>query len=464
MANKTSAASGLRLDAAVGRNLAIDVVAAGAASFFVAPFITTVDRAIIENASGKRVLSTALQEISLDFLRNPLSFIRRKEFLLIYGLYTATYLSANAIDTVCEATEHDNKLPKFVGTTAVNMGLCIAKDREFARMFGVIAPAKFPLVSVALFAVRDSMTVGASFVAPPVIASFIESNGFANKSNSNSLAQMLCPAIESPVIATSGIVEAAPTAAISGDFTVAKKLAIDLIAASTASLFVSPIITTIDRAIMENASGKRVLAQGLREISLDFVRNPISFIKRKDFLLIYSLYIATYGTANVIDTVSEYAQTDGRAAKFVGTTAVNVTLCVAKDREFARMFGVIAPTKFPIVSLGLFAARDALSVGATFIAPPIISKYFEKAGMDKTAASSTALLMCPSLVRVLHSVRSIILDIYNHRESTFKNRAAFVSREYIRSATARISRTIPAFGLGGIGNKHLRENLTAKLL
>ncbi|ETV98847.1 hypothetical protein H310_08348 [Aphanomyces invadans] len=195
MANKTSAASGLRLDAAVGRNLAIDVVAAGAASFFVAPFITTVDRAIIENASGKRVLSTALQEISLDFLRNPLSFIRRKEFLLIYGLYTATYLSANAIDTVCEATEHDNKLPKFVGTTAVNMGLCIAKDREFARMFGVIAPAKFPLVSVALFAVRDSMTVGASFVAPPVIASFIESNGFANKSNSNSLAQMLCPAI-----------------------------------------------------------------------------------------------------------------------------------------------------------------------------------------------------------------------------------------------------------------------------
>ncbi|ETV98848.1 hypothetical protein H310_08349 [Aphanomyces invadans] len=273
------------------------------------------------------------------------------------------------------------------------------------------------------------------------------------------------PTKESPVIATSGIVEAAPTAAISGDFTVAKKLAIDLIAASTASLFVSPIITTIDRAIMENASGKRVLAQGLREISLDFVRNPISFIKRKDFLLIYSLYIATYGTANVIDTVSEYAQTDGRAAKFVGTTAVNVTLCVAKDREFARMFGVIAPTKFPIVSLGLFAARDALSVGATFIAPPIISKYFEKAGMDKTAASSTALLMCPSLVQFVSTPLHLLsLDIYNHRESTFKNRAAFVSREYIRSATARISRTIPAFGLGGIGNKHLRENLTAKLL
>ncbi|RLO06877.1 hypothetical protein DYB28_000759 [Aphanomyces astaci] len=198
MADNTSTAtstSGLTFDAAVGAKLAIDFAAAGAASFFVAPFITTVDRAIIENASGKRGLSTALKEISLDFVRNPLSFVRRKEFLLIYGLYTATYLSANAIDTVCDVVETDNRLPKFVGTTAVNMGLCIAKDREFARMFGVIAPAKFPLTSVALFAVRDSMTVGASFVAPPVIATYFESNGYANNATSNSLAQVLCPAM-----------------------------------------------------------------------------------------------------------------------------------------------------------------------------------------------------------------------------------------------------------------------------
>ncbi|ETV98849.1 hypothetical protein H310_08350 [Aphanomyces invadans] len=250
------------------------------------------------------------------------------------------------------------------------------------------------------------------------------------------------------------------------DLSVGKKIAIDVVAAAAASFLVSPTITAIDRAIIENASGKRVLMQGIKDISMEFVRNPVAFVRRKDFLLIYGLYVATYATANATDTVCELMDTDNKMPKLIGTTAVNVSLCVAKDREYARMFGLIAPTKFPITSLGLFAMRDALSVGATFVAPPLVSHLFEnQLGASPSASHSAALLLCPSLAQLVSTPLHLLsLDLYNHKVATPQARLAFISKEYIKSAAARISRTLPAFGVGGIGNKHMRERMRATWL
>jgi len=54
----------------------------------------------------------------------------RRETKLIYGLYFATYMTANVIDTVCEQIKKDSQLSKFIGTTLVNVSLCVTKDRE----------------------------------------------------------------------------------------------------------------------------------------------------------------------------------------------------------------------------------------------------------------------------------------------------------------------------------------------
>ncbi|KAJ9636033.1 hypothetical protein H2204_005530 [Knufia peltigerae] len=53
------------------------------------------------------------------------------------------------------------------------MSLCVYKDSQFVRMFGapsLAAAAAVPRLSYALFAVRDSMTIFASFNLPPIIA------------------------------------------------------------------------------------------------------------------------------------------------------------------------------------------------------------------------------------------------------------------------------------------------------
>lgn len=51
------------------------------------------------------------------------------------------------------------------------MSLCLWKDSQFARMFGPnVAARAIPLASYALFAMRDSLTIFASFNLPPVMA------------------------------------------------------------------------------------------------------------------------------------------------------------------------------------------------------------------------------------------------------------------------------------------------------
>lgn len=54
-----------------------------------------------------------------ELFSRPHHFVRRLDFLWIWGLYTATYVAANTIDTVCQATEVNPSIPKFLGTTAV---------------------------------------------------------------------------------------------------------------------------------------------------------------------------------------------------------------------------------------------------------------------------------------------------------------------------------------------------------
>ncbi|CAK4082899.1 unnamed protein product [Aphanomyces euteiches] len=248
------------------------------------------------------------------------------------------------------------------------------------------------------------------------------------------------------------------------DSTVGAKLCIDVLAAGGASFFVAPFITVVDRAIIENASGKRDLYTAMKAVSHDFLKRPLSFIRRKEFLLIYAVYTSTYLSANSVDTICEAIETDSNVPKFLSTTAVNMSMCIVKDREFARMFGVIAPAKFPLASVGLFALRDSLTVGASFVAPPRISGAVENAGFTKSTASGIAQVLCPALVQFVSTPLHLLsLDLYNRKNVSMSSRMSFLSREYVKSTAARIGRIAPAFGFGGIGNKFIRDELRATL-
>lgn len=131
-------------------------------------------------------------------LTEPHRFVRTPQFQLIFGVYFSTYITANITDTTCEAqgvAAGTASWYKFVATSVTNMTLCIFKDREFTRMFGTTASRRLPILSYVFFAIRDSMTVAASFNAPRYVAEWLQQRQILSSSKDATVAaQLACPA------------------------------------------------------------------------------------------------------------------------------------------------------------------------------------------------------------------------------------------------------------------------------
>jgi len=91
-------------------------------------------------------------------------------------VYGGTYLTANTLDTVTStvtsapSTLVTSGTTKFAASSGANIGLTLIKDRIFAQLFGPGGPARpVPAPSMALFALRDCMTIFASFNIPPLL-------------------------------------------------------------------------------------------------------------------------------------------------------------------------------------------------------------------------------------------------------------------------------------------------------
>jgi hypothetical protein len=61
----------------------------------------------------------------------------------------------------------------------------------------------------------------------------------------------------------------------------------DALAAASAGVLVAPIITMIDKAIIENASGRNTLAESLRHSTRELLLRPHRFLASKPFVLIF---------------------------------------------------------------------------------------------------------------------------------------------------------------------------------
>lgn len=170
-------------------------------------------------------------------ITRPAGFFFSTPFILIYTLYSTTYLTANAIDTMTSTLRNQSYSTvtpgpaKFISTTAVNMAICVYKDARFAKIFGASPPAsgsqqsssssaapprpqpfschpvptpktpgsaagpKIPKVSYTLFCLRDSVTIFASFNIPPLIAPSIPDFIASTPSMKAATAQFACPAL-----------------------------------------------------------------------------------------------------------------------------------------------------------------------------------------------------------------------------------------------------------------------------
>ncbi|OKL62508.1 hypothetical protein UA08_02751 [Talaromyces atroroseus] len=193
------------------------------------------NRAIIEKASKGISIRHTLTTCLSSMVRKPAGFFLSTPFILIYTLYSGTYLTANAIDTVTSTLRNQPfatvtpGTAKFLTTTTVNMAICVYKDARFAKLFGPSSspstqchpsaaptsisttstaaagtavattitkqPPKIPKTSFTLFCLRDSVTIFASFNIPPLIAPSIPDFIASTPGMKAAMAQFACPAL-----------------------------------------------------------------------------------------------------------------------------------------------------------------------------------------------------------------------------------------------------------------------------
>ncbi|KAI9844823.1 MAG: hypothetical protein M1837_005241 [Sclerophora amabilis] len=251
------------------------------------------------------------------------------------------------------------------------------------------------------------------------------------------------------------------------------RLASDAAAAASAGLLIAPIISIIDRGIIENASGRNSLIPSVKSSLKQMLLQPHHLLMSRPFRLIFTLYSSTFLTANVFDTLSSTVRnekastTTSGSSKFFATSLVNMSICFYKDAQFVRLFGPpnSVPRPIPLPSYALFGLRDSLTILASFNVPPLlaprlpISEGFERSAFSKLSAAQ---FIAPAAIQLVSTPLHLLgLDLYNRglKGISPASRWEKIQKDWFKSSIARMCRIVPAFGVGGVVNMKVRKRL-----
>eukprot|EP00547_Thalassionema_nitzschioides_P015492 CAMPEP_0194242264 /NCGR_PEP_ID=MMETSP0158-20130606/7853_1 /TAXON_ID=33649 /ORGANISM="Thalassionema nitzschioides, Strain L26-B" /LENGTH=351 /DNA_ID=CAMNT_0038977313 /DNA_START=73 /DNA_END=1124 /DNA_ORIENTATION=- len=198
-----------------------DIGVAAGVTFGFSPFLVAIDKAVVQKTAGTHSISRSVMESVTSMVRNPVSFVRSPTFLMMWGVYLATYSTANCCKTFMEHNEkvqeknlsttssnsnNNNRATttnvgflSFLGVTAVNSAASMLKDKFYATQFSGASSSSatkvVPLVTYGLWGLRDCMVIGSSFVLPDIVSEFIEKQGSIPKKNALQISQVFCPVV-----------------------------------------------------------------------------------------------------------------------------------------------------------------------------------------------------------------------------------------------------------------------------
>lgn len=256
------------------------------------------------------------------------------------------------------------------------------------------------------------------------------------------------------------------------------RVATDAASAATASVLVAPVICLIDQSVVRKVASGASISKSFLSAGKSALLRPHHFLLSRPFLLIFSLYYSTYFTANTVDTLTSTFENKSASnvtsgpTKFAATSAVNMSLSVYKDTQFAKIFGSSTgpAAQIPKVTYAIFACRDSLTIFASFnlptmIAPrlaelpPQVKSKFSSILSTESGRTSTAQFIAPAVMQIFNTPLHLLgLDLYNRQGRVgFSERALQITRNWAVSSFARMGRVVPAFGVGGVVNLQMRS-------
>lgn len=249
---------------------------------------------------------------------------------------------------------------------------------------------------------------------------------------------------------------------LSEDASLKSWLGPDIIGGTATALAITPVILTIDKAVCDASVKRFSMSTSLKMGVTQLVTQPHVYASHPAFSFVWGIYIATYSTANMADTYAAQRGIDPFLPKFLAAACVNIPCSVLQDRNFANWFGAGAKTlslRTNVISLSFWAFRDMSTVMGSFCLPSRVGPMLEEPlGLQPGAAKDVAQIIVPSAAAMfIHPPLHLIgLDMRNRPELAFKDRIPLLKEMMIKTSFMRLSRILPAFGLGGIINAHFR--------
>ena len=237
--------------------------------------------------------------------------------------------------------------------------------------------------------------------------------------------------------------------------------------AFTASLLVSPLVSIIDKAIVQEITGIGSLMTSMGDACKEMVFKPKTFFSGLSFRLTFGVYFGTYAVANLSEAALDFFNMEDESTrkfyKVGSASAANIGLLAWRDSVFAREFSggnsASKPAKTPLRTVSLFAVRDCVTMTATFYVAPKVSQHLvDDYGWNKNRAEITSALTIPVIAQFLTAPLHIhALDFYSRPSATTAERFARIKEEMGKICFARGLRILPAFGIGSYSNNKFRE-------
>lgn len=246
------------------------------------------------------------------------------------------------------------------------------------------------------------------------------------------------------------------------------RLGADLTSAALTALSVSPLVCLIDNSIANRvATGRPIFSY-----AAGVLRHPNALLRT---LLtspagryVYFVYFCTFSSANIADTVLEQhsisvaSNTTARLTKFAFVSSVSTAATVWKDVRLAHCFVPIGKTasKVPFSSLGLFVARDCVTIFSSFILPPIVAKNLASSIESQANTFKAAQLLLPMATQLI-TTPIHLAGYYLHYDPVkrgLKSRIASIRADMSSAVPIRMLRILPAFGAGTLLNTSLRDH------
>eukprot|EP00527_Entomoneis_sp_CCMP2396_P000932 CAMPEP_0198143156 /NCGR_PEP_ID=MMETSP1443-20131203/5910_1 /TAXON_ID=186043 /ORGANISM="Entomoneis sp., Strain CCMP2396" /LENGTH=310 /DNA_ID=CAMNT_0043806325 /DNA_START=22 /DNA_END=954 /DNA_ORIENTATION=- len=232
--------------------------------------------------------------------------------------------------------------------------------------------------------------------------------------------------------------------------------------AFAASLLVSPLVSIIDKSIVQAGQGGLMKAMAAQTREMMF--QPKTFFGGLSFRLTFVVYFGTYAVANLAELMLDVSKVEDdverKTYKVSSASLANVSLLMWRDSVFAREFGGgKAKPSTPLRTLGLFGVRDTATMYSTFyLAPKAADFLIKEHGVERNTAELSMALAIPMVTQILTAPCHIhAMDYYNNPTATTAQRIAALKNEFGSVSFARSLRILPAFGIGSFSNNKFRE-------